>query len=848
MEFVRPELAFRKFFVVRPACGKNQIFNPRFDTPDGVEDWTAFGTGATIVLTDGQQRHGAYCMKVTPAINLASGAYYASGLQVENGKSYTFSCDVRGAEGQALRVIIADASGTAKASNAFTATGYWQRKEVSWLSNVTIANYRVYVIADAAASSTPFYVDGAQFEQAAKATTFMQGYGAGCRWEGGARNSASIRSAVREGGGELVDLNDYCDVKQVVGLGHGDWNQTVVKMTRGGDFPQGHQMKSRVFSIIADVDGDTLGEIDRKRKALIDLTRPDLTGEERMIIRYQGIDANGNEATNPIDIYCKPLPDSLKDTADLPSSQRVAMHFTIPSGLLDGAYEEGKGLDLFAEFPANYIVKQDANGNWCKWTGAAYENLVKNITYSENGGVLCAAESPDGKVYVGGGFLSADGVANTAHLARWNPVTEQWESVISGLNSFVRCMAFDATGNLYIGGDFTSVGGISANYTAKLTNLSGVASAGTLGSGLNGSANSIVVGRQGEIYVGGIFTSAGGVTGTNRVAKWNPSTNSWSALAGGLNEEVLDMAIAPNGNLWIAGKFTKADGTNGDYLCFWDGTSFNPYWKPLLSTGTELVSFVLAIAFDEEGRLYIGGALATHFYPYARGVARWDGTHWDLMGGGVGGEVLHIFATAGKVFITGRLTPSGGYGFAEDNIRAWSNGTWIPFDVKLPDRYPGSRPFINSVLFAKDKSMYLAGNFTSAISGTNTKTGIAALNLNVASASANTHPFIQVHGPGKLISIRNHTTEKSVVFSDLTLQDGESVNLLFDPLNLRFESGWADRGNLTRYVLPGSDAGDFFLKPGVNHLSVFMEETADNSGAFIFWRPKFWGLDGAVYE
>ncbi len=84
------------------------------------------------------------------------------------------------------------------------------------------------------------------------------------------------------------------------------------------------------------------------------------------------------------------------------------------------------------------------------------------------------------------------------------------------------------------------------------------------------------------------------------------------------------------------------------------------------------------------------------------------------------------------------------------------------------------------------------------------------------------------------------------MFDGLTLNAGEHINLYFDPLDLKFESVWSGRGNLMRYVVPGSDYGDFYLKPGSNLLSLFMTDSTTDSGAFISWTPLFWGIDGAL--
>ena len=109
-----PVLAYKKFWIVKPYEQYNYIKNPTFASPDFEEDWAASGAGVTIAESADYQRRGAYSMKVNTATGVASGAYYA-GLTVNNGVTYAFSCDVKGVAGQAMRIYIANASGTAKA-------------------------------------------------------------------------------------------------------------------------------------------------------------------------------------------------------------------------------------------------------------------------------------------------------------------------------------------------------------------------------------------------------------------------------------------------------------------------------------------------------------------------------------------------------------------------------------------------------------------------------------------------------------------------------------------------------------------------------------------------------------
>ena len=335
-----PVLAHKKFYIIKPAEGTNQIKNPIFSPPDHAEDWAAVGAGVTIEETGSEQRFGAYSMQVNPVTGVECRVYYGT-ASVVNGSSYTFSAYVKGTSGQVMSISIRTSAGVTKGMTSFTATGYWQRQEVTITATETAANYRIDVTREAVASTDPFYVDGVQFEQASAATTLMEGYMPGCRWEGYARNSSSIRSAQYRKGGEIVDLSDYCEIVQVTGLGHGDWNQILTKMTSGGDMYQTHTRKSRNFSIVADFTGNSLSEIETNRKAVIDLIRPDLLTGQEMIVRYQGVDVNGDEATHPVDIVCVPLPATLVDTPDLPTYQRADLNFSIPSGLLNGAYFEG---------------------------------------------------------------------------------------------------------------------------------------------------------------------------------------------------------------------------------------------------------------------------------------------------------------------------------------------------------------------------------------------------------------------------------------------------------------------------------------------------------------------------
>jgi len=524
----------------------------------------------------------------------------------------------------------------------------------------------------------------------------------------------------------------------------------------------------------------------------------------------------------------------LTDIPELPTYQRAILNFTIPSGLLQGAYNEGAQLDWVADFPVEFIVKRDANGNWVKWTGSAYESLITGL----NGNVYCMAEAPSGKIYVGGNFTDAGGITGADHLACWNPTAERWEVVVAGVAGDVFALTFDANGDLYIGGGFTDLGSAAGDYIVKITDLSGTPTVNALGTGTNGTVYDIAVAPNGDVYAGGGFTLAGGVANTAKIAKWDGA--SWSALSTGLNDDIYALAFAPNGDLYIGGEFTDAA---YPYLCKWgvDADSFQ-----VVGTNTDINAKVFELAFGATGWLYVGGNFTNAGgISNADKIAKWNGSQWESLGTGVDDTVGGIVVNSGKVYAAGLFTSAGGLTLT-DRVAVWSNGAWQPLDIDLPGTSQ-----VNAILPASDGSLYIGGAFSTKgeTPDENAQCGIVSdriYTIGVASASANTYPFIQIHGPGTLKAITNYTTGKSVMFDGLTLQAGEWINLSFDPLNLKFRGGWTGRGNLMRYVIPGSDYGDFYLKPGSNALSLFMTGTDSNSGAWIAWTPQFWGLDGAL--
>jgi hypothetical protein len=531
----------------------------------------------------------------------------------------------------------------------------------------------------------------------------------------------------------------------------------------------------------------------------------------------------------------------------LPNHQRAILNFEIPSGLLDGAYEEGGELDLYAEFAADFIVRRDPEGRWCEWNGTEYVNPLRGVVFGQ---VRDIKEAPNGDIYICGRFINvSDGVNIVAHtkgIARWSKVNQGWEAVgdpeTGATITEIEYMTFDANGDLYIGGDFTNLAGIAeANYFAKYTVSTNTWSA--VGSGINNIVSAIEIASNGIIYIGGVFTEVSGNVNCKNIAYWNGTA--WTPLSTGLNNKVYTLKFAPDGRLLIGGEFTNADGTNGDYICWWDGSAF----KSFTSLGaTELNYGVRTIDINPNGTIIIGG-----YFNNAGGdqnadyVAAWRGNNWgSLMAGRVDSFVFKVYcADNGDIYLGGAFNQAGNLTLADRVVKS-VQGAYQQLDIELP-----GTQYVYAICFGSDDSFYLGGIFATALEfPPKNAISAGAIDLNVSSGSANTYPRIVITGPGTLYSITNYSTGAHVEFNDLTLLPGERLDLNFDPLNLKFTSSWAGRGSVLRYVNAGSDYGNFYLKPGSNTLSLFMDKatTTAATNAWITWKPRFWGIDGALLE
>ncbi len=278
-----------------------------------------------------------------------------------------------------------------------------------------------------------------------------------------------------------------------------------------------------------------------------------------------------------------------------------------------------------------------------RWNGVVWWPLLTGMNQTVWG--MNSFDDGSGEaLFIAGNFTAAAGLP-AEKLARWSgtqfsPLGEGVSDV--GGAAAIGFLPFDE-GNgetLFVNGNFTHAGGVLVNYIARWHPDS--QSYSSVGGGMNNQVNTMIAFDDGlgggeQLYVGGWFTTAGGVP-ANRVARWDPSLQTWSPLGNGLEGPVLALAVFDDGNgpaLYAGGAF-EAGGADHDYVARWDPAAET--WSQL---GESMDSQVNALAvFDDGGgqALYASGLFQNIGDVSASRISRWDGEQWTALAGGLDGS------------------------------------------------------------------------------------------------------------------------------------------------------------------------------------------------------------------
>lgn len=216
----------------------------------------------------------------------------------------------------------------------------------------------------------------------------------------------------------------------------------------------------------------------------------------------------------------------------------------------DGTIALGGTFTTVSNVPVAGLALFDANG-FLKTT------LPK---FTANTEVNALRFQPDGRLLVGGNFTAVDGVPYT-RLARLNAdgtVDATFQGGTNIFNAAVHALGLDGGSNIYVGGAFTTTGhralarllpngGLDTNFTYTFPSSSYV--------------SNLLVQADNKVIVGGSFTTGGGLSRRKNLQRLDAAGGlDLEFPTGGITPEgggVSSVAFDPEGRLWVGGAFTS---------------------------------------------------------------------------------------------------------------------------------------------------------------------------------------------------------------------------------------------------------------------------------------------------
>jgi len=385
----------------------------------------------------------------------------------------------------------------------------------------------------------------------------------------------------------------------------------------------------------------------------------------------------------------------------------------LSSGIAGGYYSpvvyaigvSGSNLYAGGEFtlaggnPANHVARWDGGG-WSALGSGANNGVA---------GKVSAIVVSGSEMYVGGSFTAA-GNARANNIAKWNGATHTWSGLGNGVETKsgyfpipnkAAVLAIAANGNdVYVGGGFNTAGGVSANNIAKWNATTNNWAA--LGDGVGGTVNAIVVSGS-DVYVGGRFPTVNGMS-VSRIAKWNESTHSWSALGtgvGGYYSPSVNAIAVSGSHVYVGGDFVTAGNVSARGIAKWNASTNS--WSAVGGGVDDAYGSVNAIVISGSD-VYVGGSFNSIGGVSARNIAKWNGNTWSALGSGVGGTVSAL-ATSGSALYVGGYFSTAGSGNAS-NIAVWNGCGWWALGSGTNSQV--------SAIAVSGSDVYVGGNFTTA--------------------------------------------------------------------------------------------------------------------------------------
>ncbi len=474
----------------------------------------------------------------------------------------------------------------------------------------------------------------------------------------------------------------------------------------------------------------------------------------------------------------------------------------------------------------------------CAQCGTTQPGLVRVLMWSS------------GRLYVGGTFDEA-GTGLTGSLASWTVAgwTTYGAGVLtsSGYSGAVSALALDpSTGTVYVGGYFDLAGGFAAKSAAQLV--------GTTWSpledftdtfGATGAQSGVqalaVVG--GALYAGGQFLQVGGQPVARLAVR---RSGVWTQVDQGVDWPVWSLTTIDANTVAVAGAFDKSGSVALGCLARWNGSSWATFGQGAQQAGNGTPGAIRALAPTATGA-YAAGLFDQVGGVPANSIARWDASGWHALGGGITtgggpGAVNAMAQIGGNLYVAGTFDAAGGQ--PANNIARWDGSAWHPLAGGLTGG-------IVHALVAIGGHVYAGGSFSSAdITSVSDLAMWDPVGLKWYRVGSN-----PTYDNGIILSLTAYQTELFIggTFSSLTTGSTTTPtqNLVdYDTTNTSTaaQAGYQDFGGVDGQVtaLAVTGNGDLYVGGAFSHANTGQGRTSIQAADIAVWHGGAIGTWGAL--
>ena len=400
-------------------------------------------------------------------------------------------------------------------------------------------------------------------------------------------------------------------------------------------------------------------------------------------------------------------------------------------------------------------------------------------------GIRTTSIQNDGKIIIGGNFISYNGTARN-RIARLNiDGTLDTSFVVgSGANDIVRTTSIQSDGKIVIGGNFTSYNDIPVKGLARLHIDGTIDASFTIGIGELNDIITTTLQPDDKIIIGGLINPLNG-TSIYTSARLNSDGSFDTSFFVGNQYwgTVYTTTIQPDGKIIIGGNFSSYDGFPRNDIARLNSngridTSF------IVGTGTN--NWVETIVIQSDGKIIIGGVFTDFNGTVINNIARLnsDGSldNSFIVGTGVSNQVI---ATAiqpdNKIIIGGIFTSYNGIGRnriarllqctannSTDTIVACDSITWIDGNTYTSSTTTPIFHVFNSAGCDSAITLNLTINATSSIDSIVACDSITWMDGNTYTTSTNAPTFILTNAVGC----------DSVITLNLTINSNSSTDIV----------------------------------------------------------------------